>query len=212
MTQKIVIISDTHCQLSQVKVPEGDILIHCGDFTYSGIQPELIAFGNHLRKLNHRYKILVPGNHDMTLDPLHDNYHSKAESWMRLKESEILAINKLVSINGLNIFCTPMVPKMSAWAFAYSDTIQKEIYDDASNFPIDIVVSHSPPRGVLDGDAHEGSTLLKEFIQKVKPKYHLFGHCHGNYGQIEIDGVKYINAATCNMSYYPVHKPIVIEV
>lgn len=193
-------------------IPEGDILIHCGDFTYTGSQPELVAFGNHLKKLKHRYKVLVPGNHDMTLDPLHERYHEKAESWMRLKDSELLVRNQVISINGLNIFCTPMIPKVGDWAFGYSDIQKEQVYENARQYPIDIVVSHGPPLGILDETAHYGCPILKEFIQDIKPKYHLFGHCHGNYGQVEIDGIKYINASTCNMNYHPVNKPILIEV
>jgi hypothetical protein len=30
---RIVCISDTHAQQSNLKIPAGDILLHCGDFT-----------------------------------------------------------------------------------------------------------------------------------------------------------------------------------
>jgi len=36
MVTRIVAISDTHNQHDEIELPEGDILVHCGDFTNTG--------------------------------------------------------------------------------------------------------------------------------------------------------------------------------
>lgn len=44
-----------------------------------------------------------------------------------------------------------------------------------------ILVTHGPPRGVLDGDSY-GSTALSELVRKRAPNLHLFGHIHESAG------------------------------
>lgn len=43
---RIVLISDTHNQLEKVvsRIPEGDILVHCGDFSNNGERVEIEKF------------------------------------------------------------------------------------------------------------------------------------------------------------------------
>ncbi len=41
---KIVCISDTHCQLRKVKLPDGDILVHAGDALSIGNLSEFMTF------------------------------------------------------------------------------------------------------------------------------------------------------------------------
>jgi 3',5'-cyclic AMP phosphodiesterase CpdA len=66
---KIVCISDTHGMHSKIgKLPDGDMLIHAGDFTvdFPPINEidDLIFFNRWLEKQPYRYKILIAGNHD----------------------------------------------------------------------------------------------------------------------------------------------------
>ena len=44
---KIVTISDTHTHHRRVELPEGDILIHAGDFTARGRGNEVVDFFKH---------------------------------------------------------------------------------------------------------------------------------------------------------------------
>ena len=57
-------ISDTHNRHTALQMPEGDILIHAGDFTNNGTEKEIKDFGTWLASLDYQHKILVPGNHD----------------------------------------------------------------------------------------------------------------------------------------------------
>ena len=61
---RIVLISDTHNLHRTLHMPEGDILVHAGDFTNNGTQKEIKDFDTWLAGLDYQHKILVPGNHD----------------------------------------------------------------------------------------------------------------------------------------------------
>lgn len=67
----IVHMSDTHANCYDV--PDADILIHSGDFTNHGIHhgmEEVNSFVAYFKALPHKYKVLVPGNHELGLDKL----------------------------------------------------------------------------------------------------------------------------------------------
>jgi predicted phosphodiesterase len=68
-TTRIVCISDTHNRYD-FPIPDGDILIHAGDFSNTGTQIEIENFLEYLKSLKqYRLKIVIAGNHDITLDP-----------------------------------------------------------------------------------------------------------------------------------------------
>lgn len=48
-------------------------------------------------------------------------------------------------------------------------------------------MSHYPAMSLGDGDdvSHRGYRAIKNFIDKVKPKYFVYGHNHLNYGRNE---------------------------
>ena len=50
---------------------------------------------------------------------------------------------------------------------------------------IDILVTHSPAKGINDGEdhAHEGFEAFTTLLDKYKPKYFLHGHVHTTYGR-----------------------------
>lgn len=49
----------------------------------------------------------------------------------------------------------------------------------------DILLTHSPSRGLGDGDdhVHQGFKCFIDLLEEYKPKYHFYGHQHLNYGQ-----------------------------
>src|SRR5271163_2230797 len=67
--QRVVCISDTHGLHRKVVVPEGDLLIHAGDFMRTGTSLEEIAdFNDWLGEQPHPHKIVVAGNHDLLFE------------------------------------------------------------------------------------------------------------------------------------------------
>lgn len=53
-------------------LPPADILIHAGDLTASGTYEELSAAIEFLGATNYLHKIVIAGNHDISLDPTCD--------------------------------------------------------------------------------------------------------------------------------------------
>ena len=63
---RIVCISDTHGQHAKLSVPDGDILIHAGDFMAFGDAPkEIINFNHWLGQQSQRFKVVIAGDHDL---------------------------------------------------------------------------------------------------------------------------------------------------
>ena len=60
---RVVCISDTHNQISKMThdFPDGDILIHAGDFSEAGHISEVKAFNEWLGSLPHKHKIVIAG-------------------------------------------------------------------------------------------------------------------------------------------------------
>ena len=60
----------------------------------------------------------------------------------------------------------------------------------------DIVITHEPPLMILDNR-----------VMDVKPRYHLFGHAHQDYGIVKQDGIVFSNAALLDDMNRLVRKP-----
>ena len=91
---EIVLLSDTHELHREVEVPSGDILIHAGDFSHFSQSPLAIAdFNTWLGELPHRFKIVIPGNHEFFLeaDP----------SERSLLTNAIVLVNEGTEVDGL---------------------------------------------------------------------------------------------------------------
>lgn len=62
---RIVCMSDTHEELGKLikdyEIPDGDVLIHCGDFTHQGGEKELIQFNEDMGSLTHKHKLVICG-------------------------------------------------------------------------------------------------------------------------------------------------------
>lgn len=54
--------------------------------------------------------------------------------------------------------------------------------------------------------------LLTTVQQRVKPKYHVFGHVHEGYGITSDGKIIFINASTCDINYLPHNLPVVFDV
>lgn len=66
------------------------------------------------------------------------------------------------------------------------------------NLRTDILITHGPPKGVLDEEGGEsfGSAALRGVLEKVQPKLHCFGHIHESKGIRTLGNTICSNAAT----------------
>jgi Icc-related predicted phosphoesterase len=206
----ITCISDTHNFHDKVFLPETDILIHAGDATGLGSLKEISSFLYWFSQQPAKHKILIAGNHDW----LYENDFYLANSLLS-QYSDITYLNdSMVEVLGVKIYGSPITPRFFDWAF---NADHDELCDSWSKIPegVDILVTHGPPHGILDltdeGNMMGCPILAYEIVSRIKPKYHIFGHCHEGYGQKEEGGINYINASICNRKYKPVNKPITIS-
>lgn len=201
-------MSDTHNH--QIKVPDGDILIHCGDMTDFGTREELERFNEQFMQLPHPVKVVIPGNHDLLL---FDEPNAQ-----ELFDSSIhYLVDTAIVINGLKVYGHPWVAGMGEGNFnAFTlPPGSLELSERCKAIPedTDILVSHSPPFGILDGRGR-GCTSLRWRLADISPKVVAFGHVHSAYGEyIETDtGVRFVNAAICGAWNRPVNQPVVVDV
>lgn len=206
-TVRVVLMSDTHGDHRQVQVPDGDLLIHAGDFTlFNGSTLAIRDFNDWLGLLPHRSKVLIPGNHDSGfVDP----------AFRELITEATLLINEGTVIEGLRIWGSPVTP--NDWG-AFGPGTAEEREDLFSRIPqeTDVLITHGPPRGILDSPARQknsqGCDRLLVAVRRVKPRLHVFGHIHQQYGTLHSDGTLFVNAALAGRDYTVTKRPIEIEI
>ncbi|KAK1826790.1 Metallo-dependent phosphatase-like protein [Podospora conica] len=136
---RIVCISDTH-NFTAIKIPKGDVLIHAGDLTNQGSYSELSKTVEWLEKLDFEAKIVVAGNHDITLDKtfytqLGHRFHNqepqdpaRCESLLTTSPTITYLCNESAMIKLRNpdgprtefkVYGSPHVPHCGLWAFCY---------------------------------------------------------------------------------------------
>ena len=173
-----------------VELPTGDLLIHAGDITFFSKRSSVLAdFNDWLGEQPHRYKVVIPGNHDRLLS-LPEN--------RRLITKAHLLINSGVELGGAKIWGSPITIHPDV-AFGLPDlAARRELWTKIPD-GLDILVTHGPPAGVLDGTSSEGPgsgcAELRKAIALKQPRVHVFGHAHGAYGTKAIANTLFINAA-----------------
>lgn len=216
---KIVAISDTHMQHKLLQVPDGDLIIHSGDATNWGSPNEIIAFASWFGSLPHGHKVFVPGNHDI------DIQNNEAMWRQHFKQMGItMTSNGVVFVGDLKLLCVSYVPVYGQWAFMRDEADLHRLYTimPVQQGDIDILVTHGPPLGILDFVCGYdldtgapgwslGSKALREFVHKIKPRAHVFGHIHEGAGEYAEDGTLFFNAAMCNRVASTMNKPLEFE-
>lgn len=209
MNLKICIISDTHTAEADLKLPKGDILIHCGDFHIMSAR-DLDITNKWFLTQPYEYKILIAGNHDGYLENI-----GTLEAKRRLSNLIYLQ-DELVEIQGLKFYGSPWSPEFNNWYFMLPRRSQ-ELADIWNKIPtnLDFLITHCPPYKILDKSArgkHCGCEILERIIWEKSPKYHVFGHIHECYGKKEINNIQFINASTLNGDYILTNNPIILEI
>ena len=204
---RIVCVSDTHTFEYAHHVPEGDVLIHAGDVSLAGTFYEVRRELDIINSFPHKHKILVPGNHDW----IFQNNIEKITPC--LKQIHCL-INRDITIDTFKFWGSPYQPWFLNWAFNLPRG--EPLARIWANIPdeLDVLITHSPPYKRLDkvpnGD-EVGCHDMRQRVDIVKPKLHVFGHIHHSYGQMKVGGTIFVNASVCNEGYQPINRPIVID-
>lgn len=204
---RLVCLSDTHNVHAELDVPDGDVLLHAGDFTGRGTEREVAAFGEFLAELPHPEKVIVAGNHDFL-------FESDGARARELLGDVTYLQDAGATVCGLRVWGSPWQPWFHDWAFNLprgAAIAEKWRLVPAA---LDVLVTHGPPAGILDQTyrgPRVGCEALREALTRIRPRLHLFGHIHEDYGTVRGDETLSVNACNCDLRYRPVNPAVVID-
>jgi len=215
---RILAISDTHCQHlnihDRVTKYKADVIIHTGDYTYTGTPREVHPFLEWFGSLPFKHKILLNGNHELYM------YKEPAVFRSLLAEYPMITYleNSGTTINGVKFWGSPITPTFGDWAWMLPRE-SKEISSVWASVPddVDILATHGPAFGILDQNLQSipcGCRQLLTRVVEVKPACHIFGHIHLQGAKaLRVDDIKtlFVNASTCTEAYKPKNPPVLIE-
>jgi Icc-related predicted phosphoesterase len=178
---KLLLFSDIHSDFNgAAKLVElslkADAVIGAGDYCLArrGLD-EIIAALSAIPKP----AVLVPGNAES-----HEELVHACRSW---PNAHVLHGNHTI-LDDVTFYGIgggiPITP-FGAWSYDFSEGQAKKLLQDLQAGSV--LISHSPPKGVLDmsSDGRSlGSEAVREIIGIKKPKLVVCGHIHGSAGQI----------------------------
>lgn len=183
---KILHIGDTHTFHKLLIIPKNiDLIIFSGDCSnprnpYNN-EPEVREFIDWFGGLPIKYKIFVAGNHDTSIEKglvTKEDFNQNNIHYLE---------NSSVEIEGIKIFGSPYTPQFGQWSFMKARHKLDRIWGIAIPPDSDIVVTHGPPKGVLDLSYDTegklefcGDKSLMNRIKEINPILMLFGHIHNN--------------------------------
>ena len=226
---RVVCISDTHGQHRSLDIPDADILIHAGDITEHGELEQLEDFAAWLDTLPHKHKLVIAGNHDVTLAPAYyarrgaPRFHKKrpydpVQCRAALEGSCTYLEDSGVVVEGVSVWGSPWQPRFFDWAFNVERGSESRGKWETipTGGKVDVLITHGPPVGHGDNGhdfAHAGCVdLLLAIQRRVMPRAHVFGHIHDGYGATTDGHTLYVNAASCDGGYAPTNPPIVLNI
>jgi Icc-related predicted phosphoesterase len=202
---RFVCVSDTHGYTPSeagYKLPAGDVLIHAGDLTNQGSLSELRKTIEWISKADYEVKIVICGNHDITLDAsfyakygstFHNQRLENPEQCLevvRVGSPSIVflqhqsALVRLTRADGpetvFKVFGSPYSQFTGNWAFGYESADAAALWGQIP-LDADIVITHTPPHSHCDslgtGEA-VGCKALRQALSKVRPLLAVCGHVH----------------------------------
>lgn len=212
-------VSDLHGEFPEL--PGGDLLIVAGDLTASDQPDQYQAFCHWLWNQSYTGIVFIGGNHDNKIDyiskPKTSSIQYLCDSGTEFCGLKIWGSPWSLRFNGMNPHCMAFTGTEEDLESKF-----KLIPDDT-----DILVTHSPPWGIMDevkrsvicfpkGSVYSpencGSHSLRTHVERVKPQLHVFGHIHQGYGQVllkhEGPNTMCVNASIMDECYKPRYQPI----
>lgn len=211
-------ISDVHEQWHGLTIPECDLLISAGDYSYKGFPDVVFEFHTWLSKQPAKFIISCQGNHELWVEK---NFREALDIVKAIDPRIIFIAEGSVNLKGLKIWCSAVTPHFHNWA--WNVPRGEDIKKNWDRIPSDtvILITHGPAYGILDQidpygpkmvgtlegtGAHIGCEDLRNKTSELeKLKLHVFGHIHGSSGEYDENFVHYVNASICNEKYRPVN-------
>lgn len=169
---------------------------------------EIAAAGQWLREQPHRHKCIIAGNHDWAFQE--DPEHAIAVLGDG-KDGLTYLRDKEATLGVLRIYGSPWQPSFCDWAFNLKRGEALARVWDRIPSGLDVLVTHGPPRGILDrvdDGRHEGCDDLLAAVLEKKPRLHVFGHIHEAHGIFKNEHTTFVNAS---IGYRREHRPVIID-
>ncbi len=177
---KLLLFSDLHCDAAAarrlVERSRGvDVVVGAGDF--ATVRRGIHVCIDVLRAID-RPAVLVPGNNETT-----EELTEACASWPQAHVLHGSGVTlQGVSFHGLG-GGVPVTP-FGAWSHDFTEGEAAELLGDCA--PGCVLVSHSPPKGVLDqgsGGESLGSVAVREAVVQMRPRLVVCGHIHACAGR-----------------------------
>ncbi len=210
---RVAAISDTHGRRDW-SVPRCDVFVHAGDLTGDGSLWETALFAKRLEKEmdspdGPQHAIIVPGNHDECFE------HFLEPALTLFGPKVHVLLDQSFVLDGVCFYGSPWTPPFMQWSFMAGENQLASLYE---NMPpaVDVLVTHGPPRGILDPGwktPHAGSSSLARAVKKRRVRHHVFGHLHAAGGHMMRQGETiFYNVAACDEQHRIVNQARVFEV
>lgn len=201
--KRVVCFSDLHNKFP-TPIPDGDILLFAGDFSHFGTREEADRFFKWLRTQPHKIKVAIPGNHDAQVED--GDIPELGDVHLLIHEARV--------IDGISFFGSPYTPTYKNYAFMATNSELEELWKDIPE-KTDILITHGPPKGVLDRNMNDiscGCEHLARYHQRAK--LHVFGHIHEQGGLTAVVGnTTCVNASMVMYRDLKLkHHPVVVDV
>lgn len=162
-SKTLAVFSDTHGQHRKLPLKEADIAIHLGDACDFGNDAQFRDFLEWFGQYPSKYKIFVAGNHEL-------QWEFEPEQFLQLFPKNIIFLeNRIMKIEEITFVSVPA----RLWLH-YPPKIKIPEHTD-------FLLTHAPPKEILDSGL--GCPILKKFVKKLNPEFHLFGHIHETSGK-----------------------------
>lgn len=228
---RIVAISDVHGKWNKITdIPECDILISAGDYSFRG-EPHMVKdFHKWLSKQPAKHVISVNGNHETFSDNCIGYKAERAElTFQQAKELaekacpgvHFIGDHGTVVIEDIKIHGSAITPWFHDWAWNKSRGI--EIENEWKKIPEDtnILITHGPVYGMLDlvyqndkvtpKERAGCGDLYKRMLELKECNMHICGHIHSGHGYKYFNETHFYNVSICDEMYMPTNPITVID-
>ncbi len=188
---KILAVSDEECPaLWDYYVPGRlepyDLILACGDLK--------AAYLTFLVTMSHARLLYVHGNHDV-------NYTSFPPEGCDNIDGQLVVYNgvRILGLGGCLWYHDGPHQYTEKQMRRRISKLHRSIKKAGG---VDMVIAHSPPRGLgdIDGPAHRGFEAFVSLIETYRPRYLLHGHTHLNYGMDIPRVIRYQETEIINVS------------
>lgn len=196
-------------------IPTADVVLHCGDLTENGSLESYSKVIEQLGTIDAELKLVIAGNHDLSLHKDHFLQHGGTTTeheeavklWTHTRAKELgihyleEGMHTFTLRNGatFTLYASPWTPKYGLSAFQYKSNEDRYNLESPAwatnigtaqsrilgNTKIDIMMTHGPPKYILD-NTEDGSSAgcehLRRAVCHARPRLHCFGHVHTGWG------------------------------